>query len=59
GPLTPIEAQAPLAEVQHYATDLRSITQGRGAYTMEMGHYEAVPAHVVQRVIQSEEPASS
>ena len=59
GALTTIEAQAPLAEVQHYATDLRSITQGRGAYTMEMGHYEAVPAHVVQRVIQSEEPASS
>ncbi len=59
GALTTIEAQAPLAEVQHYATDLRSITQGRGAYTMELGHYEAVPAHVVQRVIQSEEPASS
>ncbi len=46
-----IEAQVPLAEVQHYAIDLRSITQGRGSYRVEFSHYEEVPAHVAQKVI--------
>jgi elongation factor G len=50
---TVIEAQAPLAEVQRYATDLRSITQGRAYYTIEPSHYEEVPAHVAQKVIES------
>ena len=58
GALTVIEARAPLAEVQRYATDLRSITQGRGHYTMEMSHYEEVPAHVAQKLSQSAEAAS-
>ena len=48
---TVIEAQAPLAEVLRYATDLRSMTQGRGTYTMEFSHYEEVPAHIAQKVI--------
>jgi elongation factor G len=51
GGLNDIEAQAPLAEVQRYATDLRSLTQGRGTYKMELSHYEEVPAHVAQQVI--------
>ncbi|MEE8174825.1 MAG: elongation factor G, partial [Dehalococcoidia bacterium] len=38
-----IEAQAPLAESLRYATDLRSITQGRGSFTMQFSHYEEVP----------------
>ena len=59
GDLSVIEAQAPLSEVQRYATDLRSITQGRGHYTMEVSHYEEVPAHVLQRMIQSAEQESS
>jgi len=46
-----IDAQAPLAEVQRYATDLRAITQGRGSYTMEYSHYEHVPAHITQKII--------
>ncbi len=58
GALTVIEAQAPLAEVQRYATDLRSITQGRAHYTMEMSHYEEVPAHLSQKVIDSEQADS-
>ena len=45
-----ITAQAPLAEMQRYATDLRAITQGRGIYTMEFSHYEAVPSHVAQKI---------
>jgi len=55
GSYTMIEAQAPLAEVQHYAADLRSMTQGRGSYSMQFSHYEEVPAHVVQRIIEQAE----
>ena len=47
---TTIEAMAPLAELQRYATDLRSITQGRGHYSMAFSHYEEVPAHLAQKV---------
>ena len=53
GALTVVEAQAPLAEVQRYATDLRSITQGRAHYTMQPSHYEEVPAHLSQKIIDS------
>jgi elongation factor G len=48
---TIITAQAPLAEVQRYATDLRSITQGRGVYTMTLSHYEPVPSHIASEII--------
>jgi elongation factor G len=48
---TVIDAQAPLSEVQRYVSDLRSVTQGRGNFAMEFDHYEAVPAHVADRVI--------
>ena len=48
---TIIRALAPLAEMQRYATDLRSLTQGRGVFTMELDHYEQVPAHLAQEII--------
>lgn len=48
---TIITAQAPLAEVQRYATELRSITQGRGVYTMSLSHYEQVPSHIASEII--------
>jgi elongation factor G len=51
GGLSVITAQAPLAEIQRYATDLRSMTQGRGYFTMEFDHYEEVPDHVAQEII--------
>jgi elongation factor G len=51
GDKTIITAQAPLAEIQSYATDLRSITQGRGMFSMELSHYEEVPKHVAEEVI--------
>jgi len=53
-----IEAQAPLAEIQKYAIDLRSITQGRGNYTMEFSHYEEVPAHLAQKIIEESKKES-
>lgn len=49
--LSVIQAQAPLAEVQRYATDLRSLTQGRGVYSAKIASYEEVPAHVAQSII--------
>ena len=51
GDYNTIEAQAPLAEVQRYAIDLRSMTQGRGTYTMKFSHYEEVPAHITPKII--------
>jgi len=46
-----ITAQVPLAEMQRYATTLRSLTQGRGVYTMEFSHYDIVPSHIAEGVI--------
>ena len=45
-----IEAQVPLAEVQRYAIDLKSITQGKGTYTIEFSHYQEAPPNVTQKV---------
>lgn len=53
GSMTTVEAQAPLAEVQRYSADMRSMTQGRGHFTMSFSHYDEVPAHVTQKVIEA------
>jgi elongation factor G len=45
-----IEAQAPAAELQRYATDLRSITQGRGSFTASFDHYQPVPTHLAEAI---------
>lgn len=50
--MTLIEGETPQSEMLRYATDLRSMTQGRGAFTIEFDHYEEVPQHLVERVIQ-------
>ncbi len=47
---TTIEALVPAAEVQRYATDLRSITQGRGSFTSAFSHYQPVPQHIADQV---------
>jgi elongation factor G len=46
-----VTAQVPLAEMQRYSTDLRSMTQGRGYYTSEFSHYAEVPRQVAEGVI--------
>jgi elongation factor G len=46
-----IDARVPLAQMFGYATDLRSMTQGRATYTMQFSHYEPVPAAVAEGVI--------
>ncbi len=48
-----IEALVPQAEAQQYATTLRALTQGRGEFTMEFDHYGEVPAHLVQKIVES------
>ncbi len=51
GKLEKIKAQVPLSEMLRYATDLRSMTQGRGSYHMNYSHYEEVPQRVAEKVI--------
>ncbi len=47
-----ITANVPQAEMLHYASDLRSITQGRGSFKMEFYQYEEVPPNVQQEIIE-------
>jgi elongation factor G len=47
-----IDAKVPLAEMFGYATELRSMTQGRGSFTMEFDHYEEVPKNIEQLIIE-------
>ena len=46
-----IDAHVPLAEMFGYATSIRSLTEGRGTFTMEFDHYEEVPGGVAQEII--------
>ncbi len=46
-----LKATVPLAEVQTFSSDLRSMTQGQGSYTMEFAGYEQLPSHVQQQVV--------
>jgi elongation factor G len=48
-----INAYVPMSEFQTYAPDLRSMTGGRGIYTMEFSHYDEVPAHIAQKIIEA------
>ncbi len=48
-----VTAQVPLAEMQRYTTDLRSITGGRGVFSMQISHYEVVPTHLAQQIIDN------
>ncbi len=46
-----IRASVPLSEMFGYATDLRSVTQGRATYSMEFSHYQKVPQHVRDEIV--------
>lgn len=48
---TLVEAEVPQAELLRYSTDLRSMTQGQGSFTMEFDHYEEVPQHMLEGVV--------
>jgi elongation factor G len=47
-----INALVPQGEVARYVIDLRSMTGGRGAFTMSFSHYEEMPAHLASKVIE-------
>jgi elongation factor G len=50
--MTEVKAEVPMAQMLSYAPDLRSITGGRGEFTMEFDRYEEVPGHIAGKVVQ-------
>ena len=52
-----IRANVPEAEVLRYSTDLRSMTGGRGTYTLKFSHYDELPEHVASGLIAAYEKA--
>jgi elongation factor G len=52
-----IKALVPQSEVARYSIDLRSMTGGRGAFMMTFSHYEEVPTHIAQKVIEEAQRA--
>ncbi len=53
-----VTAQVPLAEMLRYSNELRSLTAGRGVYTMRFAHYEHVPTHIAQPIIAAHSKAA-
>lgn len=53
-----VKASIPLAEIFKYATELRSMTGGRGSYSMKFSHYEEVPAKIIQIIVTNAKKAS-
>ncbi|MBU7005704.1 elongation factor G [Phosphitispora fastidiosa] len=50
--LTTVKAQVPMSEMYRYAIDLKSMTQGRGSFSMEFSHYEEVPAMLADKIVE-------
>lgn len=48
-----VKATVPMAEILKYSPDLRSMTGGRGIFTVEFSHYEEVPAHIAEKIIEA------
>ena len=55
---TTIDVEVPQAEMLRYSTDLRSLTQGRGSFTIAFDHYEPVPAHLTTRIAEEAKRAA-
>jgi elongation factor G len=53
GPMAVVAALVPLAEIQHYQADLKSLTGGEGSYTLEFDHYDIVPANRQAPIIEA------
>jgi elongation factor G len=58
GGATVVKAQVPLAEMLTYASDLTSMTQGRGTYAMEMSHYDVVPQMIADKIVAAHKPSA-
>jgi elongation factor G len=50
-----VRALVPQAEMARYAIDLRSMTGGRGVFTMKFDHYDEVPAHLAEKIIAEQQ----
>ncbi len=59
GDVQVVKAQVPLSEILTYAPDLRSMTEGRGSFTMGFSHYEEVPAHLAEKIVEDSKKATS
>jgi len=59
GGVSAVKAFVPLANMFGYATDLRSMTQGRGTFTMEFDHYEQLPANIAETIVGGKEKVSA
>jgi elongation factor G len=53
GSLQVVRALVPIAEMANYSSELRSLTGGRGSYAVRFSHYEEVPDHLAQRVVEA------
>jgi elongation factor G len=51
GDVVSVRAQVPMAEMLTYESTLRSMTGGRGGYSMEFSHYEEVPSQLAEKVV--------
>jgi elongation factor G len=51
-----VKAQAPLAEVMQYQSQLKSVTGGQGSFAMEFSHYEPVPPQIQQQIAGQYKP---
>lgn len=51
-----VKAQVPLAELDGYAAELKSMTAGQGRYSLDFSHYEPVPPNVQQKLVESYKP---
>ena len=56
GGMCVVRAQAPLAELTNYQSQIKSVTGGQGSYSMEFSHYEAVPPQVQQQIVAAYQP---
>jgi elongation factor G len=56
GDMAIIRAIVPLSEVSNYQGQLKSVTGGQGTYTMDLSHYDPVPAHVMQQIVAEYKP---
>ena len=57
GGLSVISARVPLSEMSDYHSRISSITGGQGSYSMELSHYEQVPANVQQQIVEAAKKA--
>jgi elongation factor G len=56
GGMAIVKAQAPLAEVMQYQSQLKSVTGGQGSFVMELSHYEPVPPQLQQQIVSQYKP---